>query len=492
MTSNRIIFFTIIAALIFNSLNTVASDNSPNLLIIQTDEHNFRTLGCYREHLSEDQAFVWGPGVKVDTPYIDSLANDGAICTSFYAVSPVCTPSRASFVSGMYPQATGSWKNDLPLNDDIVTFAEILKNKGYATSYLGKWHLDGTAKPGFAPKRKFGFDDNRFMFNRGHWKMFQMTENRVDLFNQKNRKGKQGYNIKGANKENFATDFLVNRAIEIIDRDKKKPFCMMIALPDPHGPNTVRAPYDTMFDDLVFQKPRTMVATLKNPSEIPKWNLQSKNSVKKLKQDQMAKYFGMVKCIDDNVGKILKYLKSTGLENNTVVVFTSDHGDMMCEHCRLNKGLPYETSACIPFVIRYPNKIPSGKVIHTAYTTVDFMPTVLGIMGVDAGKLISHGKNASDDFLNDKQLIEDDRIVYLRNSGGRWVAAVTDRYKLVISDSDEPWLFDLQRDPDELVNLHSESEYSEIVKRLKNELKRLMKLHKEPALANGNLILDEG
>ena len=160
----------------------------PNVIIIQTDEHNLRTLGCYRKHMSPEQAFVWGKGNKVDTPHIDSLARDGLICTNYFAASPVCTPSRASWVSGLYPQATGSPSNNMPLKDSIVTFAEVLRKRGYATSYLGKWHLDGGAKPGWAPARKFGFSDNRFMFNRGHWKKFEMTEDGPQVASRKKTK----------------------------------------------------------------------------------------------------------------------------------------------------------------------------------------------------------------------------------------------------------------------------------------------------------------
>ena len=89
--------------------------DTPNVIIIQTDEHNLRTLGCYRDQMSPEQAFVWGKGNKVDTPQIDSLAKDGLICTNYFASSPVCTPSRASLVSGLYPQATGSPSNNMPL-----------------------------------------------------------------------------------------------------------------------------------------------------------------------------------------------------------------------------------------------------------------------------------------------------------------------------------------------------------------------------------------
>ena len=141
-----------------------------NVLVIQTDEHNFRTLGCYRELMPEEQAFVWGKGVKVDTPNIDWIASNGAICDRYYATSPVCTPSRAALISGLYPQNAGAISNNIPLKDSVVTFAEVLKRRGYATGYAVKWHLEGDAKPGWKPAKNFGFSDNRFMFNRGHWK----------------------------------------------------------------------------------------------------------------------------------------------------------------------------------------------------------------------------------------------------------------------------------------------------------------------------------
>ena len=457
----------------------------PNVIIIQTDEHNLRTLGCYREQLSQEQAFVWGEGVEVETPIIDSLARDGLICTNYFAASPVCTPSRASWVSGLYPQATGSSANDLPMNDSIVTFAEVLRKLGYATSYLGKWHLDGDAKPGWAPSRKFGFSDNRFMFNRGHWKKFEMTEEGPRVATKKN--GKPIYDLSDADETSFATDWLVDRSLEVLERDKNKPFCLMLALPDPHGPNTVRAPYDTMYDHLTFQQPVTMRKVLAALQNRPGWVNGASNAVKKLSQSTLSKYFGMVRCIDDNVGKILRFLEENKLTQNTIVVFTSDHGDMMCEHCRMNKGLPYKTSVGIPFVLRYPAKVPAGKVIHTAYTTVDFFPTLMGLMSISEGLPKLHGLNASIAYTNKKKEIAKDRIVYVRHSGGAWVAAFDRRYKLVISRLDQPWLFDLEKDPDELSNYYGREGYEKPFQRLKTELLEQMKQFKEPALKEKKL-----
>ena len=135
-----------IPILIMGMISSLISANvydpdKPNLVVVMTDEHNIRTLGCYRDVLSEDQAFIWGKDVKVDTPNIDTLAKQSALFTQFYSTSPVCTPSRGVFLSGLYPNTTGTPQNHLPYYDDVVTFGDVLEKEGYATSYIGKWHL---------------------------------------------------------------------------------------------------------------------------------------------------------------------------------------------------------------------------------------------------------------------------------------------------------------------------------------------------------------
>jgi uncharacterized sulfatase len=314
-----------------------------------------------------------------------------------------------------------------------------------------------------------------------------MTEDGPRVGARKN--DKPTYDLDDADEKSFATDWLVDRSLEILERDKNKPFCMMLALPDPHGPNTVREPYDSMYDHLVFKQPVTMrkvLATLRNQ---PGWMSTEggKNLVKKINQESMANYFGMVRCIDDNIGKILSFLKSNQLDQNTIVVFTSDHGDMMCEHCRMNKGLPYKTSVGIPFLLRYPARVPAGKVIHTAYTTVDFFPTLMGLMEIEDNLPKFHGLDASIAFTNKKKEIARDRIVYVRHSGGAWVAAFDRRYKLVISSLDQPWLYDLEKDPDELVNYFGREGYDEHFIRLRDELIAQMKKFKEPAFTSKKL-----
>jgi len=477
---NRRDFTVIIAgAVAASTRNTLAAiSKKPNLLIIQTDEHNFRTLGCCRELLSEDQACVWGKGVQVETPHIDRIAHEGAQCTAFYAVSPVCTPSRASFVTGLYPIASGAHRNDIPLHDGLATFASVLEGQSYATSYVGKWHLDGEAKPGFEPPRKFGFADNRFMMNRGHWKGLGFENGKPAVIGLIPGTENTRFNVSKSTPEDFTTDFLTSRTLEILERDKDKPFCHMLSIPDPHGPNSVRPPYDTMFKDLHFSHPRTMDAPLKT---MPVWAKGGNELVESLDQEKMQIYFGMVKCIDDNVGRILKWLDDNKLADNTIVVFTADHGDLMGEHKRHNKGQPYETSARIPFLIRYPEKIMPGKIVRTPYTTVDFGQTMLNLMGAP-GIPGTHGVDASKEFMSKTKEVYENRVAFITSSNSSWLMVTDGRHKLVVCEKDIPWLFDLKKDPDELVNQFTNPEYSEVAKRLVSELKHQAEQFNDPEL----------
>jgi arylsulfatase A-like enzyme len=456
----------------------------PNLLIIQTDEHNFRTLGCYREQLSSDQALVWGEGNIVETPNIDLLADNGVIFTKFYAASPVCTPSRGSFISGLYPQNNGSPKNDLPLNDDVWTYSMVLRDDGYKTAFVGKWHLDGTGKPQWAPKRKFGFEDNRFMFNRGHWKKMEDTSNgpRISATDQN---GAPSYNLDNADEKSFVTDFLVDRGIDFIRKNKEQPFSLYISLTDPHGPDRVRSPYDTMYTHMDFKAPFTYNKSIDG---VPSWAKQAKNA-----GINQAQYFGMVKCIDDNVGKIVSFLQTNHLIDNTIIVFTSDHGDLRGEHHKHNKGNPLEASAKIPFIVYYPRMIPSASVVTKAFNTVDFAPTILSLMNQDIPATMT-GRDFSELLVNPNDQGNWSDITFMRNGGeadnGQWVAAVTSRYKLILSKKDEPWLVDLETDPNELINFIKEPGYENIVKNLARQLEEYGRVHSDPFLVGTKMATD--
>lgn len=455
--------FRFLVGLFVASAGCLGAEPPRNLLVIQTDEHHFSTLGCYG-------------GQIVETPNIDWLANHGAKCTSFYASTPVCSPSRASLVSGLYPHKTGVTSNNLPLHDTVVTFAELLRRQGYATGYAGKWHLDGDGKPQWAPRRKFGFEDNRFMFNRGHWKKFEDTPNGPRVASR-NAKGQPTYGVDGADETSFSTDWLCQKAQAFIEANKDQSFCYMVSLPDPHGPNTVRPPYDTMYQDVEVPLPKTL---RRKPEQIPSWGRPDNVRPGQLRK-LMRQYYGMVKCIDDNVGKILSTLRRLDLLENTMIVLTSDHGDLCGEHGRLNKGVPYEGSARIPFIVYCSGTIAPQTVIHEALTCTDFLPTAMTLLGHEVKHEVD-GRDATPLFTGKRIAWRD--IAFVRSTAGRnpWISVLTKDFKLVFSTQEVPWLFDVRNDPSELNNLFDSAAHQPIVRQLASALIQYGREHQDPHL----------
>ena len=455
-----------------------ADRTPPNVLLIITDEHNFRTLGCYRELMVRDQAEMWGRGVIVPTPNLDRLAKEGVICTRAYATAPVCSPCRAAMITGRYPHATGVPVNNHVLDRSIPTLADRLNLAGYRTAFIGKWHLGGNGKPEWQPKVDGGFQFKKFMFNRGHWKKFSLAGGTPAVGARSD--GKPNYALAGADEKTFSTDWPTDRAIEFIaDPRQTKPFFTVISYPDPHGPNTVRAPYDHRFDELRFAPPRTYDTGL----PAPKW-LGSSRKHPVFRGEDMSRYFGMVQCIDDNIGRLLKRMEDAGRLDNTLIIMTSDHGDLCYEHDRQNKGNPYEGSARVPMILRQPGRIGAGQVYTHPVGTVDLTPTVMGLLNLPANA-DDHGRNLSKtlaDVSSAKTDAKNPPVAFLRNAGtkAQWVAAVDARYKLILSVNDVPWLFDAQQDPDELLNFYRRPGVEGVAKRLGKALQKYHVDNKDP------------
>jgi arylsulfatase A-like enzyme len=319
------------------------------------------------------------------------------------------------------------------------------------------------------------------MYNRGHWKKLEDTPTgpRVASVNDN---GVPNYNLDGADEQSFATDFLTDRTMDMISEHKDSPFCIMLSIPDPHGPDRVRSPYDDMYTHMAFTAP----GTYSKPDEgIPSWAA---------KQDKaginQAQYFGMVKCIDDNVGQLVDFLRTEGLLDNTIVVFTSDHGDLRAEHHRHNKGVPLEASAKIPFIISFPQQLEKGLVVENAISTVDFAPTILEIMGINHSAEM-HGTDYSKVTTDPSATAEIPDVAFLRSTGtekdGRWVGVCTSRYKLILSAYDDPWLLDLEEDPDELINFIDEKGNETLVKELAAKLKEYGTQFQDPYLQNSKM-----
>ena len=195
-------------------------------------------------------------------------------------------------------------------------------------------------------------------------------------------------------------------------------------------------------------------------------------------QKMIATYFGSVKCIDDNVGKLIKSLKDQNLLDNTIILFSSDHGDLLGEHNQINKGAPYEGSAVVPFVVYNGKSIKPGTVIDQAANTTDWMKTFLSMAGVkNQPKVAGRDLTPLLDATNTKTW---DDITFSRIHK-KWLAAIDNRYKLIIDISkSKPWLIDTKNDPDELINHFGEASYKKIAVELATKMKGYIDLEKDP------------
>lgn len=439
------------------------SKKKPNLLIIHTDEQTFRSISSYNNS--------WG---DLQTPNIDFLSKNGARFERFYANHPVCTPSRATLLTGKYAQSVGSYMNDIPLKEEVITIGDMLKDNDYKTGYSGKLHLVGASYPGIYPERNLGFDDNRYMFNNSHIKKL--------IINQAGQMESPGGT---GDEKTYTTDFLTDRTIEFIDKNKSQDWAYMVSIPDPHDPNKERSPYDTLFKAANMKLPATFQL---NDSTNSAWktNQEAKYlqyhkagdvSYADFHKEHKAMYYGMVKHIDDCVGRILNYLRKNGLLENTIIVYTTDHGDMMGEFSRYDKNVFYDASAKIPFIVHYPPKIKPNTVVNEVVSNIDFVPTILNLMEIPYKKNAFDGTSFAT-MLSAKTSNNETHMAFL--SFPESVGVVTDKYKLIVQNKKEPWLIDTKNDPNELENAIHKVGNRDAVKLLSIQLKEYLENHADP------------
>ncbi len=435
----------------------------PNLLIIHTDQQSWWTIGAYG-------------GEIVETPNIDSLARDGALFTDFFTNTAVCTPSRGCFLTGRYPHCHGAYQNNLPLNRDEVTLAHVLREAGYETGYAGKWHLDGTPRPGWVhPARSMGFEDCRYMFNRGHWKKIRempMRDTQPMVF---------PYDVIG-DEETYTTDWLTSKAAEFLGQDRARPFFYMLSIPDPHGPEWVRPPYDERFRPEDMPLPDTFAQ-----ENLPDWAEEARRNGQFPLEDperedrlrrKMALYFGEVALIDDCVGRLLECLEEKGMLGDTIVVFTTDHGEYMGEHGLNAKNQLYETAHRIPLLIRWPQRIAPGTVVERISSTVDFQPSLLGLMGFEpCGR--EQGADVSAAITGDPCDCTEE--AHIHHSSLERAGILTPEYQLAYVKDRDAVLFDRVNDPEQVRNLYRLADYDGVVRELTERIVRHHERVKSPA-----------
>jgi uncharacterized sulfatase len=305
------------------------------------------------------------------------------------------------------------------------------------------------------------------MFNRGHWKSMLDRENDVPEASKKM-----------GDEKTYTTDWLADKTIEFLqNRDTNKPFFAMVSIPDPHTPFTVREPYSTMFDPDAMTVPSTF-----HPQNPPDWALEAHEGNKKLFNKDWSEtvlkklksqYLGEVKCIDDNVGKLLRSLRELGILDDTVVVFTSDHGEYMGEHGLMTKNNLYETAHRIPLLIRWPKSIPTKTNVDELVCNVDFQQTILGLLGVQASGR-EQGRDASPLIRGEKTPWRNEVFVH-HNSLDR-AGIFTDQYELAFVRGRDAVLFDRLSDPEQIHNLFTQPEYREVIRDLTH---RILEHHRQ-------------
>jgi arylsulfatase A-like enzyme len=291
----------------------------------------------------------------VITPNIDRLASSSMYLKNTVSGMPVCTPFRASLMTGQYPLTHGLFMNDIMLDTAKTTIAEVYLKQGYNTGFIGKWHIDGHGRSSFIPKsRQQGFQ---------YWKALECSHD----YNR------SAYYSADSDKKLFWDGYDVidqsNDACRYISEQSKsaKPFALFISMGPPHDPyQSAPELYRKIYDDKDIQVNANV------PEELRE----------KVKRD-LKGYYSHITGIDENIGKIWKTIKDAGIEDNTIIVFTSDHGDLLGAHGSWNKQQPYEESIRVPFLIHYPAVFGNdGKTSTVLLNSPDIMPTLLGLSSI--------------------------------------------------------------------------------------------------------------
>jgi N-acetylglucosamine-6-sulfatase len=397
------------------------ASSRPNFVFILVDDMRWDSFS-YAGH----------PFLK--TPHIDRIAREGAQFTNAFVTTPLCSPSRGSFLTGQYVQTHGVIGNTaagVPISHKLETFPKLLQASGYETGYFGKWHMGNDASP------RPGFD---------RWVSF---------------KGQGVYNDPALNIDGqetkatgYITDILSEHAAQFIEKPHSKPFCVYIGHKAIHGPFTPAERHK----DLFKTDPIKVAANAAD-------DLKDKPAMKEIKPgagspDELIR--NQLRCIvsiDEGVGRVLASLEKTKQLDNTVFVFTSDNGYFWREHGLGDKRWAFDESIRIPLVMRYPKLLKPGTKIPALVANIDIAPTFLDLAGAPIPTQIQ-GKSLRPVLKNPKAKVRTELLCeYFREAQfpktPNWRAIRSERYKYVhypeLQGADE--FYDLRQDPGELKNI---------------------------------------
>lgn len=399
-------------------LSVASAAGKPNVIFVFADQWRAAATG-----------FAGDPNVK--TPNLDKMAKDGIRFTTTVSTCPVSSPYRGSLITGRYASTHGVFLNDVCLSTNAVSIAQAFSGAGYSTAYIGKWHLDGHGRASFIPReRRQGFD---------FWRVLECTHeyNHSSYYSDDNVKRQwEGYDAIAQTRE--AQQY-------IRDQAGKGPFLLMLSWGTPHNPyGSAPEKYRALYD------PAKLVLSPNVP--------ESKSASAR---KDLAGYYAHISALDDCLGRLRETLKETGLEQDTILVFTSDHGDMLGSQGEERKQRPYDESVLVPFVLNWPRLGGLGKTVAAPFGTPDIMPTLLGLCGLVIPATVE-GKDFSGHLRGGPAPGDGAALIACYTPSGEWTRAKggreyrgvrTARYTYVRTLKG-PWLlFDNQADPHQLKNL---------------------------------------
>jgi arylsulfatase A-like enzyme len=309
----------------------------PNILYVFADQFRASALGCMNAE-------------AVRTPHLDQLASQGVLFRHAIANTPVCTPSRAELLTGRHALTCRCIANDMRLPEDERTIAHVCQDHGYSTGYIGKWHLDGISRHMHTPPgpRRHGFDD--------YWAAYNCSHAYLDC------RYYQDASPELIRSPGYEPDIQTDLAIDFIRQRGAEPFCLFLSWGPPH------APYRDVPGEFLSLYP---------PSQIT-----LRPDCLGADRAAIAGYYAHITALDRNIGRLMAALDEEGLAEETIVVFSSDHGDMLWSHGQTKKQLPWEESIHVPLIIRWPAGLPGGRTSDLLIGIVDYTPTLIGLAGM--------------------------------------------------------------------------------------------------------------
>lgn len=425
--------------------------SKPNIIFILGDNHNARTM-----------SFAGHPFIQ--TPGMDRLAREGIVFENAYNTTSLCSPSRASLLTGAYAHSHGVKNNHTPWTGQMTTFLEYLSRDGYATAFIGKWHMPGEGLPEMPFLELFV----TYTYREGQGAYFNCPM----IVNGKEQASRKSYITEEIT--DYAIEFMQNHSEKPVT--ERKPFCIYLAHRPGHPPYQAPKGISGMYD-------QADVKSILPQNTDPSWYGKTKGNVFQgvmmgSYYNKYRKYCETLTAMDRDIARLLDKIDEMGLKNNTLVIYMGDNGMQWGTHDRHGIREPYEDSAKLPFIVRAPWLIPDpGDSRRQIALNIDIGPTILEVAGVtiptemDGASLVPIFENPETPGRH-AFLMEFWR--YYPENTPSYIGVRTEKYKYIeFERGRKPWLFNLEKDPDELSNLHGTLEGQKILPELKILLDKL-------------------